>query len=193
MGPRLRFTPVGAIHARRPAALFGPYRGEGAAWVRGCPLAVNRDYDFATALMLPEVGAAVAAQRRQTDNAALAAELSRAPRCDVTRHFLAALAPRPADALRRSRTTLTIYALLFGGEAARLQTFVIAEAPNRPVSRTIHVSGERPVAGPGSWSADHGAALWRALRAGVSHLARSLDFHGRAPKARSTRGQPHVD
>lgn len=140
--------------------------------VPGLPLTVNREFDFASAMML-DMGAAIAAAKRQRENKALAAELLSARLPDPAPAFL-----EGTEACERDVYTVNLEALLFGGDIATLQTVarieLSAAAGHEPPVFLIHISRGRAVTGEDSWTAQGGAALAEQWSASVHTLGRLL-------------------
>jgi hypothetical protein len=99
----------------------GTYAAQDAVWVRGHPVAVNRDFDFAIALGLDTVGAGIAASRRKAANAGLAEKLAGIEPIDPQKLLATQCAAHPAACKRFSGHTICLYGLLFGEHAARLR------------------------------------------------------------------------
>jgi hypothetical protein len=98
----------------------GSYAAQDAAWVRGQPIAVNRDFDFALATTL-DIGAGLAAARRQKENAELADKLASLDLID-SQALLRSLCAARADACARFYGhSLRLFGLLYGQRAARLR------------------------------------------------------------------------
>ncbi len=130
-GPTL--SPISELPNLDLAARVGTYLATDAVWVPGQPLAVNRDFDFATAMTMEGIGPALAAAKRKKDNDAFAARLSALPTIDPIVLLHALCAPPGAACETMSNRTARIYGLLFGEHGARLQVFVDVEpTPTAP-------------------------------------------------------------
>lgn len=94
-----------------------PYKLTDAVWLEGRPIAVNRAFDFATAMMMPGLGAGLAAAQRQKANLKDAETLSNL-----------ALPPSAGIALDSYRQCGThVYVLLWSDANAR-EVLVVGDA-----------------------------------------------------------------
>jgi hypothetical protein len=98
----------------------GSYAAQDAAWVRGQPIAVNRDFDFALASAL-DIGAGIAAARRQKENAELAEKLASLDPIDLPTLLRSQCAARPDGCSRIAGYSIRLFGLLYGQRAARLR------------------------------------------------------------------------
>lgn len=120
------------------------YALTGAAWLPGAPVAVNEDYDFATALGL-EAGAGIAAGKRLRANRDKAASLA---------GF--ALAKKTLAALDAARARgVHVYVILWGpAEAAEARVVTDRFDRQRHLVRSTSTAlSARPLTGTEGWSA----------------------------------------
>lgn len=158
------------------------YQLTGATWVDGMPLLVNRDFDFAMAMSLPDIGPAIAAGQRLENNKKVAALFDGTP-IDFAAEFEADLdkcGPEcaGASALLAGKTPV-LFGLLYGHEDTRLQVILEVHEPDlldrqdgeklEPL-RFIIVSNPKPLTGEGSWTATDGAAVASEVRQSVARL-----------------------
>ncbi|HEX7479172.1 MAG TPA: hypothetical protein VF331_15305 [Polyangiales bacterium] len=149
---------------------FGSYRGEGAVWVAGQRLAVNRDYDFGIALGVPDLGPAVAAGARLDANRALAAQLATAGWNTMFDARLRTVVAQSGTCAGSEASGVYVYALLFGTDHARLQVMLEIRRPGRSTLYLALVSAEHPLAGSDSWTTNDAALLSAEVAAGASSL-----------------------
>lgn len=138
--PSLRPTllPIAELPRLDLAARLGAYLSQGAAWVPGQPLAVNRDYDFMLAMSIDSgVGAGLAAKKRQDENRAFAQRLTALSQIDSNALLdaLCRAAPQHGCAARAGQG-VRIYGLLFGDTDARL--LVVLETRSTADEPTLH-------------------------------------------------------
>jgi hypothetical protein len=133
-----------------------------AVWLPHAPVAINRDFDFATAMTL-DIGAGIAAQKRKRENEQVAAQLSGLALDDSMRARL--------DELRACG--VHAYVLLWGPSDA-VDLRIAADRFAAGGKLTAHVvlqRGTRPLDGDGSWSLD---ALRQTIRQALAELPRAL-------------------
>lgn len=116
----LRVVPASDLPKLDLAQHVGSYAAQDAAWVRGQPIVVNRDFDFATAFAL-DVGAGVAAAKRQKENGELAAKLASLDSIDSQALLQAQCASRQDACARFSGYSIRLFGLLYGQRAACLR------------------------------------------------------------------------
>jgi hypothetical protein len=161
---------VARVQALELQTAFGSYRGQGAVWVAGQRLAVNREYDFGIALGVPDLGPAVAAGARLDANRALAAQLATAGWNTTLDARLRNVAAQPGMCAGTGGSELYVYALLFGTDHARLQMMLEIRRSGRSTLYLAQVSAEHPLAGSDSWTTSDAALLPAEVAAGASAL-----------------------
>lgn len=125
---RPRLLPAGELPSLDLATRVGAYLARDAVWVAGHPLAVNRDYDFMTALAMESIGPALAARRRRDGNVELARRLAElAPPDDGALLDAFCSARERRTCVDLAGRSLRIYGLLFGEASARLLVVVEVE------------------------------------------------------------------
>lgn len=169
--------------ATEAAAGLVKYQVTGGAWVTDRPVYVNRDFDFAMAMGVEDVGPGLAAGNRLKENQAVAAELADMPAVELAAPLATALRACGTACLAWDNAHVRAYGLLFGAPAARLQAILEVTPAAGCVDagqmlRLILVSDERPVRGDGAWLANHGSAIKSFLEGAISEL---VALHARHP------------
>ena len=175
--PRATATPLpvpasaSELQALELRERVGAYAARSAAWIPSQPIAVNRDFDFATALGT-DSGAGIAAALRRDKNAALAEQLGQLEAIEPVAAMAHACAQERAACAELAPTGVRIYGLLYGEKTARLRVLLeLREAtPVRPIYSSISA------AAPVETFAERGALA----NAFAQELARALALSTRA-------------
>lgn len=183
--PPLDREPAAAVIARLGTGL-PRYDRTDAEWLPHAPVAVNEDFDFATAMSLDTIGAGLAAAKRKRDNRAKAEALASVSLSRETRASL--------DRLRRCGTHL--YALLWGPTEASTLRLVIDRfaADGSRSDYTVLEQGTRGIEGPGGWKAN-ASAIDRAFVAAAREAERrqrSQNASRRTSERPSDRANPEA-
>jgi hypothetical protein len=135
----LQVTPTSDLPKLNLAERVGSYAAQDAAWVRGQPIAVNRDFDFALASAL-DIGAGIAAARRQKENVELADKLASLDPIDPQTLLRSQCAARPDACARFYGHSLRLFGLLYGQRAARLRVVLESVGAASGTSAPLYVA-----------------------------------------------------
>lgn len=160
-----------------PKEVFGSYLAQDSVWVEKHQLFINQNFDFAIAMSIPDIGAGLAAKKRQEANKKASEQLTSIPAVNLKETFERSVAEYQDIQREPIRVRVVLYGLLFGDKKARLQSVLELTAltedkdtKERPTLRFVTVSEVKPLSGDGSWSSDNGSALIDAIRIGTEQL-----------------------
>jgi hypothetical protein len=185
----MRYASLGQVKsALRPwPRSFQPYLYEGAAWASSAPLLLNRDFDFSAALGFDfEVGPAMAAGKRVTENQKVAASLSKLGELDVHSLLDEALVRCGKPCASLNGKDARLHHLLFGTDAARLLTILELGPADSGSERFVVIGKEKRLLEQGeqAWVANDGAAIRTAAALSIPLLVTAIrESHASAPTA----------
>ena len=119
-----------------------PYWLEGGVWLRGLPVLINEDFDFAVAMGMEGIGPGIAAAQRKGDNEQKANDLHEVE-----------LAAGVLDRIEELRTRgVHVFFVLWGKEQALLRLVVEEDAGCKEHTEPrVNASAEKPLAGQLGW------------------------------------------